>query len=88
MNVTQRLLTAIIFAFGVAVLARGAYQLHSAFAGMSATDACIGIAVAAVTTGLCVLVYRKTFAPYLDPVVKDSVASLQKNLGIARSESK
>jgi hypothetical protein len=84
MTRAQRVLAAIILLWGLATIISGTKKIWTTYSQMTSTDSLIVTAIFlagfAVTWGI----YKAFFAQYLDPVINDSIASFQKNMGITK----
>ena len=84
MNRTQKVLAGIIVLWGASRIIGGTRQIWDVFSPLSAMDALIVCAILAVTFGATWTIYKAFFAQYIDPVIRDSIASFQKNMGVTK----
>jgi hypothetical protein len=82
MNTTQKILVSIIGLWGVYTMITRLSDIWYTLAHMSAKEAVIVTVITTVAIGGGLLIHRAFFAQYLDPVIKDAIASLQKHLGV------
>ena len=84
MNRTQKVLAGIVVLWGATGIIGGTRQIWDVLSRHSAMDALIVCALFAVTFGATWTIYKVFFAQYIDPVIRDSIASFQKNMGVTK----
>jgi ABC-type proline/glycine betaine transport system permease subunit len=84
MKPEQKIIVAAIIMGSIAMMVSGAQQVWSALARLSVVDAATTLGILLTLSVLIWLLHRAYFARYIDPIIHDSIASLQKNLGITQ----
>jgi hypothetical protein len=85
MTTKQKILTVCLALWGGLSVYKGSLRLIELFARNPLTDNLIMLGLCLAVTAALWLVYRKFFAGIVEPIIKESVGSLQKHLGIKKS---
>jgi hypothetical protein len=80
----QKVLAALCLLWGFASIIGGTRQIWDALSHNTARNATIAVAFVAATFATIWMIYKVFFAQYIDPIIRDSIASFQKNMGVTK----